>query len=87
MELQHIIEKAWDNRDILNEKDVQIAIKTVIAYLDNGKVRVAEHTSDGSCKVNDWVKKAVILYFPIQKMRTIEVGPFEFHDKMALKTN
>ena len=75
MELQHIIEKAWDNRDLLNEKDVQIAIKTVIADLDNGKVRVAEPTSDGSCKVNYWVKNAVILYFPIQKMRTIEVGP------------
>ncbi|EPR65630.1 2,3,4,5-tetrahydropyridine-2,6-dicarboxylate N-succinyltransferase [Cyclobacterium qasimii] len=87
MDLQHIIEKAWDNREQLNEKDVQIAIKTVIADLDNGKLRVAEPAEDGSWKVNDWVKKAVILYFPIQKMRTIEVGPFEFHDKMALKTN
>ncbi|WP_339926062.1 2,3,4,5-tetrahydropyridine-2,6-dicarboxylate N-succinyltransferase [uncultured Cyclobacterium sp.] len=87
MDLQHIIEKAWDNREQLNEKDVQIAIKTVIADLDNGKLRVAEPNEDGSWKVNDWVKKAVILYFPIQKMRTIEVGPFEFHDKMALKTN
>jgi len=55
--------------------------------LDNGKLRVAEPAEDGSWKVNDWLKKAVILYFPIQKMRTIEVGPFEFHDKMALKTN
>jgi 2,3,4,5-tetrahydropyridine-2-carboxylate N-succinyltransferase len=87
MDLQHIIEKAWDNREQLNEKDVQIAIKTVIADLDNGKLRVAEPAGDGTWKVNDWVKKAVILYFPIQKMRTIEVGPFEFHDKMALKTN
>tara|TARA_R110002124_G_scaffold57700_4_gene161329 strand:+ start:51416 stop:52231 length:816 start_codon:yes stop_codon:yes gene_type:complete len=87
MDLQHIIEKAWDNREQLNEKDVQIAIKTVIADLDNGKLRVAEPEGDGTWKVNDWVKKAVILYFPIQKMRTIEVGPFEFHDKMALKTN
>lgn len=86
MELQTIIEKAWENRELLKEKDVQIAIKTVIADLDTGKTRVAEPV-DGDWKVNDWVKKAVILYFPIQKMRTIEVGPFEFHDKMALKTN
>lgn len=87
MELQHIIEKAWEDRDLLNDKAVQIAIKTVIADLDNGTLRVAEPQEDNSWKVNDWVKKAVILYFPIQKMRTIEVGPFEFHDKMALKTN
>lgn len=87
MELQQIIEKAWEDRDLLNDKAVQIAIKTVIADLDNGTLRVAEPLADNSWKVNDWVKKAVILYFPIQKMRTIEVGPFEFHDKMALKTN
>lgn len=87
MELQHIIEKAWEDRELLNDKAVQIAIKTVIADLDNGTLRVAEPQADNSWKVNDWVKKAVILYFPIQKMRTIEVGPFEFHDKMALKTN
>ena len=55
--------------------------------MDAGQIRVAEPQEDGSWKVNDWVKKAVILYFPIQKMQTIEVGPFEFHDKMALKTN
>jgi 2,3,4,5-tetrahydropyridine-2-carboxylate N-succinyltransferase len=53
--------------------------------LDKGKLRVAEPTSDGDWQVNDWVKKAVILYFPIQQMQTIELGPFEFHDKMALK--
>jgi len=87
MELQDIIEKAWEDRELLNDKAVQIAIKTVIADLDNGTLRVAEPLADNSWKVNDWVKKAVILYFPIQKMRTIEVGPFEFHDKMALKTN
>ncbi|WP_186757863.1 2,3,4,5-tetrahydropyridine-2,6-dicarboxylate N-succinyltransferase [Echinicola salinicaeni] len=87
MELQTIIEKAWENRELLKEKDVQIAVKTVIDDLDTGKIRVAEPVEGGEWKVNDWVKKAVILYFPIQKMRTIEVGPFEFHDKMALKTN
>lgn len=87
MELQNIIEKTWENRELLKEKDVIIAIKTVISELDRGALRVAEPLEDGSWKVNDWIKKAVILYFPIQKMATIEVGPFEFHDKMALKTN
>jgi 2,3,4,5-tetrahydropyridine-2-carboxylate N-succinyltransferase len=87
MELKAIIEKAWDNRELLKEETTQQAIRAVIADLDAGKIRVAEPTEDGNWKVNDWVKKAVILYFPIQKMETIEVGPFEFHDKMALKTN
>ena len=87
MELREIIERAWEKREYLKEKDTEIAIKTIIADLDAGQIRVAEPQEDGSWKVNDWVKKAVILYFPIQKMQTIEVGPFEFHDKMALKTN
>ena len=63
MDLQHIIEKAWDNREQLNEKDVQIAIKTVIADLDNGKLRVAEPNEDGSWKVNDWVKNHLLSFF------------------------
>lgn len=87
MELKTIIENAWENRELLKEKETEIAIKTVIADLDAGAIRVAEPLEDGSWQVNDWIKKAVILYFPIQKMKTIEVGPFEFHDKMALKTN
>ncbi|WP_192349932.1 2,3,4,5-tetrahydropyridine-2,6-dicarboxylate N-succinyltransferase [Algoriphagus sp. Y33] len=87
MELKTIIEKAWDNRELLKEETTQQAIRAVIEDLDAGVIRVAEPTGDGNWKVNDWVKKAVILYFPIQKMETIEVGPFEFHDKMALKTN
>lgn len=85
MELKDIIEKAWDDRSLLNDKDVILAVKTIIEDLDAGDKRVAEPTADG-WKVNEWVKKAVILYFPIQKMKTIEVGPFEFHDKMKLKT-
>lgn len=87
MELKTIIEAAWENRELLKEKETVIAIKTIIADMDSGRLRVAEPTADGNWKVNDWIKKAVILYFPIQKMQTIEVGPFEFHDKMALKTN
>lgn len=87
MELRTLIEQAWENRELLKEKETEIAIKTIIADLDAGKIRVAEPLKNGDWQVNDWVKKAVILYFPIQKMQTIEVGPFEFHDKMALKTN
>jgi len=83
MKLMTIIENAWEDRSLLKEKEVQIAIKSIVADLDTGMIRVAEPQADGSWKVNSWVKKAVILYFPIQQMRTIEVGPFEFHDKMA----
>jgi 2,3,4,5-tetrahydropyridine-2,6-dicarboxylate N-succinyltransferase len=87
MELKTIIESAWNNRELLKEEATQKAIRAIIAELDLGQLRVAEPSEDGNWKVNDWIKKAVILYFPIQKMETIEVGPFEFHDKMALKTN
>lgn len=69
---------------MLNEASTQQAIFDTIEELDKGRLRVAEPTADG-WKVNDWVKKAVILYFPITKMETIEVGPFEFHDKIPLK--
>lgn len=84
MELREIIEKAWDNRDLLAEKEVQQAVKSVIEELDLGKIRVAEPVEDG-WQVNQWIKKAVILYFPIQQMKVIETGPFEYHDKMKLK--
>ncbi len=86
MELREIIEKAWEDRSLLHDKEVVIAIKTVIDELDRGEVRVAEPAENG-WKVNEWIKKAVILYFPIKKMRVIEVGPFEFHDKIKLKSN
>ena len=84
-QLQSIIEQAWDNRELLKESKTQEAIRSVIELLDQGKVRVAEPSVEGDWSVNDWVKKAVILYFPIQQMQTIEVGPFEFHDKIPLK--
>jgi 2,3,4,5-tetrahydropyridine-2-carboxylate N-succinyltransferase len=84
--LQKSIEQAWENRELLNELTVQADISVVIELLDKGKLRVAEPTSDG-WKVNDWVKKAVILYFPIQKMETTHAGPMEFHDKMPLKNH
>jgi 2,3,4,5-tetrahydropyridine-2-carboxylate N-succinyltransferase len=84
MNLREIIDSAWSNRDRLNEKDTTDAIKLTIEQLDKGSIRVAEQI-DGNWIVNQWIKKAVILYFPISKMEKIEVGPFEFHDKIALK--
>lgn len=84
-EIQQIIENAWENRALLKYKETTTAIREVINLLDLGKLRVAEPTSNG-WHVNEWVKKAVVLYFPIQTMETIEVGPFEFHDKIPLKT-
>ena len=84
MQLQSIIERAWEDRSLLSDEQTIMAIKTIIEDLDRGDKRVAEPTGDGWV-VNEWIKKAVILYFPIQKMQTIEVGPFEFHDKIRLK--
>jgi 2,3,4,5-tetrahydropyridine-2-carboxylate N-succinyltransferase len=83
--LQNVIETAWDNRALLQEELTINAIKEVIALLDAGTLRVAEPTADG-WQVNEWVKKAVVMYFPIQKMETWEAGIFEYHDKMFLKT-
>ena len=85
--MRDIIEAAWDNRELLKEKATQQAIEAVIQQLDEGVLRVAEPLNNGEWQINEWVKKAVVLYFPIRKMETIEVGPFEFHDKMALKKN
>lgn len=82
---QAVIEAAWDNRELLAEATTQSAINAIIEALDKGRLRVAEPDDDGEWRVNDWVKKAVVLYFPIRQMETMEVGPFEFHDKMALK--
>ena len=83
--MKDIIESAWENRSLLEEAATQKAIRTVIRQLDEGTLRVAE-PSEGGWKVNEWVKKAVVLYFPIQKMETLEAGPLEFHDKIPLKT-
>ncbi len=84
---QKIIEQAWENRELLKDASIQATINEVIEQLDKGKLRVAEPLSNGQWQVNEWVKKAVILYFPIRKMETIEIGPLEFHDKMQLKKN
>jgi 2,3,4,5-tetrahydropyridine-2-carboxylate N-succinyltransferase len=83
-DLQLTIENAWENREDLKNKSTRDAIEEVIELLDKGRLRVAEPV-EGQWVVNDWVKKAVILYFPIRRMETIEAGPFEFHDKIPLK--
>ena len=84
--LQEIIEKAWENRELLKEEKTTTAIRKVIDLLDEGTLRVAEPVGD-DWQVNEWVKKAVVLYFPIQKMETLEAGIFEYHDKIPLKRN
>jgi 2,3,4,5-tetrahydropyridine-2,6-dicarboxylate N-succinyltransferase len=83
--LKQTIEAAWEDRSLLKDQHNRSIIKEVIELLDKGKLRVAEPL-EGSWQVNDWVKKAVIMYFPICDMQTIEVGPFEFHDKIPLKS-
>ncbi|MBC7412115.1 MAG: 2,3,4,5-tetrahydropyridine-2,6-dicarboxylate N-succinyltransferase [Bacteroidia bacterium] len=79
-----IINTAWDNRELLKQPETQSAIRFIIEELDKGRLRVADNAT-GTWLVNDWVKKAVILYFPIQGMKTMEAGPMEFYDKMELK--
>ena len=82
--MKNIIEAAWENRSLLKDKKIQEVIRSVINELDEGKLRVAEPIGD-KWQVNEWIKKAVVLYFPIQKMETLEAGPLEFHDKIPLK--
>ncbi len=86
MQIQHLIEAAWEDRELLKSKETRAAIESAIELLDKGEIRVAE-LSGTDWLVNEWVKKAVILYFPIRKMETIESGIFEFHDKIPLKKN
>ncbi|MEY3405394.1 MAG: hypothetical protein RL161_824 [Bacteroidota bacterium] len=84
---EQVILEAWENRELLKSPTHQAAIHETIRLLDEGRIRVAELLEGTSeWKVNEWIKKAVILYFPIFQMKTIEVGPFEFHDKIPLKT-
>ena len=84
--MRKMIEQAWEDRTLLRDIAFQEAIRGVIDELDKGTLRVAEPVENG-WKVNEWVKKAVVLYFPIQQMETLEAGPLEWHDKMKLKTN
>jgi len=84
---KNIINKAWKDRELLKNEEVKGTVIEVIEALDKGVLRVAEPKDDGTWKVNEWIKKAVVMYFPIAQMETIEVGPFEFHDKIPLKKN
>lgn len=83
--MREVIEKAWEDRSLLSQKATIEAIEYVIEEIDKGRIRVAEPNVEG-WQVNEWVKKAVLMYFPIRQMQTIEIGPFEFHDKMKLKS-
>ena len=89
--MHELIEKAWEDRNLLRDAEVVNHIEAVVEKLDRGELRVAEPSAELGpsatiqWKVNDWVKKAVIMYFPIKQMHTFEVGPLEFHDKIPLK--
>lgn len=85
-DIREIIEAAWENRELLKEQKTIDTIRKVVDLLDKGELRVAQPLADG-WQVNEWVKKAVVLYFPIQKMETLEAGIFEYHDKIPLKRN
>ena len=83
-EKKQLIEQAWNDRELLKDRSIQDTIRETVEMLDKGQLRIAEKI-DGVWQVNEWLKKAVILYFPINDMETMECSPFEFHDKIALK--
>lgn len=85
-DIQQKIEEVWGNRELLSQQEYKNSILQVIEHLNSGTIRVAEPFENG-WKVNEWIKKAVILYFPIQKLEVSEAGPMEFHDKIPLKHN
>ena len=82
--MEKIIEHAWSDRSLTEKSETKEAIFKVIKQLDKGTIRVANQKKD-KWIINDWVKKAIILYFTIQKMETHKVGPIEFYDKIPLK--
>lgn len=86
IELKKLIEQAWENRELLKDATYIKAINFLVSELNDGKLRVCEPSQNGWVN-NEWIKKGVILYFPICKMETIECPPFEFHDKIPLKNN
>lgn len=86
-DLKDIIEQVWDDHTLLRSREVQAAIDKVVEMLDKGELRAAEPAPDGSWRVNEWVKKAVILYFPTRELRTMEAGELEFYDKINVKHN
>lgn len=85
--LQRTIEAAWNDRSLLADPAVITAVQEVLEMLDAGQARIAEPDGEGGWRVHEWIKKAVVLYFPLQQMQTIELGPYEYHDKIPLKRN
>lgn len=85
--MKQIIEAAWENNSLINESETINAVNDTIAKLDIGELRVAYVNDEGQWMVNDWVKKAILLYFRTQQMHTYEIGPLEFYDKIPLKSN
>jgi 2,3,4,5-tetrahydropyridine-2-carboxylate N-succinyltransferase len=84
--MQTIIQEAWNNRDLLKQDSYKEAVRAVIEEVDKGRLRTAEPTDNG-WKVNEWVKQAILMYFSSQEMKTWDLAPFEFYDKMLLKKN
>lgn len=81
-----LIENAWNNRALLQDEPVKQAVADVIELLDQGKIRVAEKTGN-DWATNEWIKKAILLYFAIRPMEEMEAGPMVFYDKIPLKSN
>lgn len=84
-ETQQLIESVWNDRTLLQDENVKQIICSIVGQLDRGELRIAEKTSSG-WKVNEWLKKAVILYFPIQQMEVMDAMPFQYYDRIKLKT-
>lgn len=86
-ELKEIIGQAWENRELLKEESVRQAVRQTVELVDKGELRTAQPVDPekSQWQVNEWVKKAIILYFPIQPMRKMEAGELEWYDKMELK--
>jgi len=85
--LEKIIQEAWEKPELRQNAETVKAIETIVDLVDKGELRVAQPLSDGKWQVNEWVKKAIVMYFPIRQMEVTEIGIFEFHDKMSLKKN
>lgn len=84
--MKNLILEAWENRDLLKDAKYSDAVRAVIEEVDKGRLRTAAPTENG-WQVNEWVKQAILLYFGIQKMQTWNIPPFEFYDKMLLKSD
>ncbi len=85
--LEKIIQEAWENTELRQKAETIEAIEDIVRLVDKGELRVAQPLPDGSWQVNEWVKKAIVMYFPIRQMEVSEIGIFEYHDKMLLKKN